>query len=251
MAPPPSVFVPLYIYPNPGAWDQLYQAAWQYPDLDFTVVVNPHSGPGSSALPDANYTREIPKLNEFDNVRTLGYVATDYGSKALDLTLAEIAMYAAWAEKSANMTMDGVFFDETPTHYDANADAYMQAVSTAVQESDGFGESFVVHNPGYIPDQRYMAYADLTVVFEQTYSAWMEMGISHQLDDLNYNKRNLVSLVHSLPDITEESLKCLADHLQLLTGHVFLTSLDSAYYQSFSPQFGEYVALLSSIRGLR
>lgn len=94
-------------------------------------------------LPDANYTREIPRLNEIDNVRTLGYVATDYGNKGLDAALAEINLYAGWAEQDAGMTLDGIFFDETPTHYDPVVDVYMQTVSQAVHQQENLNEGFV------------------------------------------------------------------------------------------------------------
>lgn len=102
-----------------------------------------------------------------------------------------------------------------------------------------------MHNPGFIPDERYMAHADLTVVFEQTYQTWMNMTAARQLEDLNYNRHNLVSIMHSIPELPAESVKCLVNHLRLLTGHVFLTTLVNEYYHSFSPQFGNFVKLMS------
>jgi hypothetical protein len=55
------------------------------------------------SLPDQVYLDEIPKLRAYPNIRTLGYVATNYGDKAIEEVLAEIDIYARWP-KLTNQT---------------------------------------------------------------------------------------------------------------------------------------------------
>lgn len=104
-------------------------------------MINPGSGPGPNPLPDANYTREIPLLRRFDNVRLLGYVATTYANRDIALVREDIETYAAWPTRSSNasLAVNGIFFDETPQAFDANALAYYQELTTLVKQSKGLG----------------------------------------------------------------------------------------------------------------
>jgi hypothetical protein len=158
-APPKSsILVPLYVYPAPGAWDPLFTASatniplsddpqltldriTSYPSLNFTVVVNPASGPGMGAGPDGNYTREIPKLNAYGNVRTVGYVSTDYTKRNLRLVLQEIGTYSAWSENitAPGLGMNGIFLDETPSQYDDASAEFFETIESAVRSSEGLG----------------------------------------------------------------------------------------------------------------
>lgn len=112
-----------------------------HPDVNFTVVVNPGSGPGPDALPDANYTREVPKLASYDNVRLLGYVATTYANRNISLVRRDIETYAAWPTNSSNpkLAVRGIFFDETPQQYDLNTLAYLQELTAVVKSHPGLG----------------------------------------------------------------------------------------------------------------
>lgn len=41
-----SVMLPLYVYPESGAWDPVYKAISTNSGVKFYVIVNPDSGPG-------------------------------------------------------------------------------------------------------------------------------------------------------------------------------------------------------------
>lgn len=43
-----AVLLPLYVYPDDGAWNSVYKAITANPSVPFYVVVNPDDGPGSS-----------------------------------------------------------------------------------------------------------------------------------------------------------------------------------------------------------
>jgi hypothetical protein len=94
-------------------------------------------GPG----PDGNYTREIPKLNAYGNVRTVGYVSTDYTKRNLSLVLQDIGTYSAWSENitAPGLGMNGIFLDETPSQYDDASAEFFETIESAVRSSEGLG----------------------------------------------------------------------------------------------------------------
>ncbi|KAF2187159.1 hypothetical protein K469DRAFT_663197 [Zopfia rhizophila CBS 207.26] len=246
-----SILLPLYVYPYAGAWDPLYSAAKAHPDVDFTVIVNPCSGPCQGSLPDQYYLNEIPKLGTYANIRTLGYVATNYTTKELKDVLAEINTYANWP-KSANNTklrVDGIFFDETPSLYDSFKYDYLKTASQAVKNGTRFRDRFVVHNPGNIPvdilnnrtaaSNSYMTLADITVIFEETFDKWIDKSTFDALQSHNIRKSRLAVVLHSVPNIGRSVMDWLVEQLDNTAGYFFVTNVKEKdeYYHSFSPLF--------------
>lgn len=84
------MIVPLYVYPSAGAWDLVYEMASLYAHVQFTAIVNPHSGSGEGALPSESYTQAIQVVNALDNVRAIGYVATTWCTQNMSSVLDEI-----------------------------------------------------------------------------------------------------------------------------------------------------------------
>jgi Spherulation-specific family 4 len=109
------------------------------------VVINPFNGPGLDDLPDENYQREIPKLTCHPNVRVVGYVHTTWATRDLDLVCQDVAKYAAWPERSGvpELKVTGVFVDETPNIYDADAEAYLANLRKHVKQMPGGDENVV------------------------------------------------------------------------------------------------------------
>lgn len=92
------------------------------------------------SLPDQGYMTEIPKLRKYENIHPLGYVATNYAAKDLSTVLAEIDIYARWPRQFNNsrFSVDGIFFDETPSEYVSYKYDYLRAASQAVRNSTRF-----------------------------------------------------------------------------------------------------------------
>ncbi|KAF8850517.1 hypothetical protein BDZ45DRAFT_602789, partial [Acephala macrosclerotiorum] len=63
-----------------------------YSKLNFIVIVNPNSGPEGL---DGNYTTDIPRLNGYNNVRTVGYVPTSYTNRPISLVQDDVKTYAS------------------------------------------------------------------------------------------------------------------------------------------------------------
>jgi hypothetical protein len=113
-------------------------------DLNYTIIVNPNSGPGDSSLPNADYVPAIQKLNAFHNARTVGYVRTDYGNRSLDDVLQDISTYSGWANSSQGIEMHGIFFDEAAHDYTADVADYMQTANDAVKAASGIAGDKIV-----------------------------------------------------------------------------------------------------------
>lgn len=253
--PSMAVLVPLYIYPAPGAWDPLYAAAASHGSVQFTVILNPCSGPCMGSLPDQAYVDEIPKLRSYPNIRTLGYVATHYTQKNIDAVLEEIETYANWP-RGANATdlrVDGIFLDETPSTYDAEAYKYLERAEQAVRKSTTFNDRYVAHNPGFISpalfdsgtvlQESYLNLTDLTVVFEETFAKWLEKDTLGALQEHKTLRSKLAVVLHSLPSLSKQVLDSVVGRVEETADWLFLTDVKEtdAYYHSFSDIFADVV----------
>jgi hypothetical protein len=102
--------------------------------------VNPSNGPGSAPWwPNADYVREIPKLNAYPNVTTLGYIGTTYGKKPIAEVFEDISKYSTWSgdAQHAGLGVDGIFFDETVNLYTKNDAEYLDCLTKSVKETEG------------------------------------------------------------------------------------------------------------------
>ncbi|KAI7653369.1 hypothetical protein KC318_g14296, partial [Hortaea werneckii] len=66
------ILVPLYMFPFPGAWDPLLQAAQKHPEINFQAIINPDSGPGQGTCPGPEHTTALANLIAYPNIQTLG-----------------------------------------------------------------------------------------------------------------------------------------------------------------------------------
>ncbi|PGH17213.1 hypothetical protein AJ80_04922 [Polytolypa hystricis UAMH7299] len=251
MVSKPTVFVPLYVYPAPGAWSPLIKIIHEYRDVEFTVVVNPGSGPGPDVLPDSNYLREIPTLTVEPNVHVLGYVATNYANRPFETVQAEVARYADWPSVGSNpaLALDGIFFDETPQAYNPSAAKFLEELSILVKCQQGFGPSnIVVHNPGTVPEPPYLTLADGNVVFEGPYDLFCARWNADIFAGIPPESRSkLCCIIHSVPrDVSGDTLKSLVSDVRSIADEVFITHLSQDYYASFGSGWSEFVNLMAS-----
>jgi len=121
-------------------------------NLAFTVIINPSSGPGSSQYPDDHYSTAVQTLNAYPNVKTVGYVRTGYATRNISTVVSEVNTYAGWASKATTLAMHGIFFDESPHEYSADAVEYMRNVNKAVKNATGLQGDRTVRNSSFHPD---------------------------------------------------------------------------------------------------
>ncbi|KAM0719794.1 hypothetical protein Q7P37_003928 [Cladosporium fusiforme] len=239
-----SVILPLYIYPLDDAWQPLYNALNATSDLNYTIVVNPDSGPGDSSLPNDDYFPAIQKLNTFPNVRTVGYVRTGYGNRTLSDVLQDISTYSGWSNSSQGIEMHGIFFDEAPHEYSADHAQYMKEANDAVRDAVGIrGNKTIIHNPGVVPDTGLeLDTTDITVVFEQSFEEYRSLEDS--LTSLSGDRSEYSFMVHSVPSKT--NLQKFVDSLSHHAEYLFVTTADANYYNNFSASWEDFTKAMPS-----
>jgi hypothetical protein len=208
-----------------------------HPNLNFTVIINPASGPGETQYPNANYTTQITRLNSYQNVQTVGYVRTGYATNNLTDVITQVETYGGWSNKSVSLAMHGIFCDEAPHQFSEDAAQYMRTLNNAIKSTSGLlGNRLVIHNPGVVPDPVfYDANTDVTVVFEENYDLWdvRESAIAD-------NPSNSSLMVHSLPDLSEGELEGFVGELAKKAEYLFLTSNTADYYESFGSDWANF-----------
>ncbi|KAF4978234.1 hypothetical protein FZEAL_5339 [Fusarium zealandicum] len=165
-----GIVLPLYTYPsmewNDGAanWKPVFDAISADSNIPWLVVVNPENGPGATGEPgndDVNYVAGTSKLNSYSNVKTIGYVRTDYAQSPLDELKASITTWSEWATyPDADVAVHGLFFDESSADFD-----YLNEAITFAREA--FSDSItVVCNFGAKAATEYYSICDVVVAFE-------------------------------------------------------------------------------------
>ena len=110
-----------------------------HPKVNFTVVINPDSGPGSSQYPNQDYSPQIQKLNAYPNVRTIGYVRTGYATRNITAVLEDVVTYAGWAGHTTvrGIGVHGIFFDEVAYEYSSEIATYLKTINQGVKNATG------------------------------------------------------------------------------------------------------------------
>ena len=105
-------------------------------------MINPNAG---SIKPiDAQYARELPKLDNYSNIMTIGYVHTTQATRNISDVLQDIDTYANWPSYPSNYSVHGIFFDEAPVYYSEEAVSYMKQIDDYVKQHDGFNNKNMV-----------------------------------------------------------------------------------------------------------
>jgi len=210
------ILLPLHEYPgtSASAWSNVTAAIAAYPKVQWQVIINPDSGPGTNLTnpypTDPGYIAGISKLNSYPDVITLGYVDTSFTKTPYSTVISNISVYAEWASYTkANISIGGIFFDDvndtdsaTVSNYYGNASAYAYAnVPSAVTP--------VIFNPGNPGPTKLFDHCDTMVEFEDLVSKYQNVPTidnlpSEYLDQsaiILYNTTaatDIESLVHSM-----------------------------------------------------
>lgn len=167
-----KLLLPLYQYPEDGAWDSIYETIEGNPDLTFQVIINVDSGPGSSS-PNSDFASGTAKLNSYSNVETMGYVHTLFGDASQEEINQNVSDWYSWNTYSgANVSINGIFFDEVHNIEGDDSDVtYMQSLVESATSTFGSHSFTSIFNPGSKPQHlEFYELADYVVVFE-TYAS--------------------------------------------------------------------------------
>lgn len=106
----------------------------------------------------------------------------------------------------------------------------------------------VVHNPGAVPDSRYLETADSTVIIEDTYDSFLKRHEANMLKTISHGNRSQVcAIVHSVPNsVQDDRLRDFVKQLREVANEMFITYLSTDYYNSFGGSWVDFVALMAS-----
>ncbi|GKZ79228.1 hypothetical protein AnigIFM56816_003112 [Aspergillus niger] len=239
-----KVIIPFYVYPEDGAWTPMEELVAAFPNVHFTIIINPDSGPGSSSLPDSSFLTAVPRLTSYSNVLAIGYVPTEKGTRAISDVENDIKTYAGWPSASGNSSfaVHGIFLDEAPNAYSEELVSYYQQLTTLIKESSGLGpENFVVTNPGTVPDSAYLSIPDSTVVFESPYDSFMSAVSEDSFASIRGgNHSALATMVYSVPDTVH--LPTLISQVGNISDQIFLGNTSS--YTVYNSYMNQVIPLL-------
>ncbi|KAK0112477.1 hypothetical protein ONS96_001714 [Cadophora gregata f. sp. sojae] len=242
-----SILLPLYIYPLPKAWDSLYSAIESHPTLDFTIIINPNSGPGKDALPDEDYSREIARLNKYPNVYLVGYVRVNWCKRDLEKVCKDVDKYAAWGKHgNGEFTMGGIFFDESPNEFKEKRKVFMDAADARVKNADGLGGfRLTIHNPGTVPDTEYANPGpDLTTVFETEYKHFKDPEVQQRLTNLlRYDRDRCSYMVLSVP---KSDVPDLVKELKRRAKYLFVSESKRGWYEKFGDGWHRFIEAVAA-----
>ena len=196
-----SILLPLYVYPVDNAgnqlWTPVYNAISAHPSIDFIIVINCDSGPGSGTLPngdDGNYITAIEKLHSFSNVQLIGYVHTLYKQESLNAIQANVSTYAGWKSYTGgNIAMSGIFVDEVTNDDSDDSLEYIANVSSIIRSTLG-ASSFITYNPGAITPADYFTSGtpNLIVEVENTYASFQGANTIAQIPKDDVGKSAII-----------------------------------------------------------
>lgn len=173
-----KMLLPLYQYPSATAYSSVYATIEANPQLFFQIILNVDSGPGGPK-PDAAFADAASKMTAYPNVELLGYLHCGYGAASPDQVAKNASDWAAWnAYAGATVSINGIFFDETPNSQgSAGADdvAFMQTLVGSAKSAFGTHAYIGMFNPGSaIEHEEYWTLADYNVIFEDVASAYSD-----------------------------------------------------------------------------
>lgn len=219
----------------------------RHPDNNFTLIVNPSSGPGAPPLPSTLYIDAISRLHAYSNVKVIGYINTAGGDRESTSVMQEIETYAGWSKKRG-LAMDGIFFDQTPAVNSSEKVHYMKNISATVAHSEGFSAPrLVIQNPGTMPAPGLIdTYVDVTIVFEGRYESVPNRDtLKKELAALHGRRENYGVLIHSMPTRTSHSrLRRLISSLKKDVKYVYITDLEEDVYEGFGDSWEDFMKLI-------
>ncbi|KZV68709.1 hypothetical protein PENSPDRAFT_652996 [Peniophora sp. CONT] len=154
-------------------YDSIVAQVTAHPTVPIYTIINPASGPMSTADLYPNYATCIPELKNAGSSSTvLGYVRTNYGDQPIAQVEADIDTYASWP---AAYRPTGIFFDEG-----SNDAAHVSQYTSYATYARSKGFSFIVYNPGTAANSGYFgsSAADLVVTYESAYSSFSTSALT-------------------------------------------------------------------------
>ena len=151
-----NAFVPAFFSPGPG-WTQAISS--KPPP---SVMILDITTTGAGTIPNPGLQAEVRRA-QAAKIKVIGYISTDYGQRPAAQVQADVRNYRAWYGVS------GIFLDlaaEGPSQL-----GYYRGLADYIRQLDPGATVWL--NPGLYPDQRYLAIANVVMVFEGPYASYL------------------------------------------------------------------------------
>ncbi len=240
LSPPKlQALIPLYMYPQVingrSNWQPLVEAARKIPVV---AIINPNSGPGGK--PNSDYTQGL-KLLQTGGVKTIGYVATNYGKRPIDQVKADVDLY------EVHFNVQGIFLDEGVS--DAKQLSYYGEIYRYIKSKKKLQQ--VIINPGTHIDEAYFSKpaTDQAVIFENFGREWPKYKPSTYV--AKYDRQHFALMLHGVIDRAKmQSYIDLAVKRNI--GYVYITNdADSNPWDSLPTYWQAEVEAIRSKNSLR
>jgi hypothetical protein len=202
--------------------------------IDLTAILNPASGPGTSA--DLNYVNAVNNLHAAGG-HVVGYVFTDYGNRPESAVEADIRSYISFYK------IDGIFLDQQST--DPTKVGYYADLYNFIKNQNPSYQ--VIANPGTNTDEAYLSTptADVLVTFENTASNYP--GATPAPWTSNYSTNHFANLIHTEPTVAGMAADLLLAQ-QRNVGWVFVTDAGLPNpYDRLPSYWDQEVALIAGV----
>jgi hypothetical protein len=98
------------------------------------------------------------------------------------------------------------------------------------------------------PQQTYLNLANLTVIYEESFSSWQEQTTFDQVKSNNLNPSALGVILHSIPlsSISLDTVENVVTQIKQTASWLYLTDITERdeYYHSFTSFFEDFVSLV-------
>lgn len=243
MVAPSFILLPLYIYPLSTAWSTLIDSLSANPNTRVLAIINPANGPGSSIYPNSDYVSAIASINAYTNVETLCYVHTSWTQRSIADVEADITTCAGWASYvGADIHMDGIFFDEATSIWNASTSSYMSTVTAYAKATMGSNRSTVVFNPGTSTDSRFYSIADYINVFENDGSEYSNSLALAAAPSTYYNQSTI--MVYGFSGASSDMSSMVSSLGDVGMAGLFVTAAPT--YHTWGSSWSSFSSMMSS-----
>ncbi|OAG03299.1 uncharacterized protein CC84DRAFT_1125623 [Paraphaeosphaeria sporulosa] len=245
-----AVLLPLYMWPTgpsgESTWQPVLDSAAAYPSLQFTVIVNPNSGPGDWPNPD--YAAAIAQLNALSNVQTVGYVDTAQvnqpdGPYTIERIGNDISTYASRSANEPNVALQGVFFDDVSNVYSDSVELLLEEAVNQTKASEGFGNTrTTIINPGTRPN--FMTpNVDISLTFESTWEQYRSLDSRAWLAGNPYDRDHTAYVVFGAPP---GDVASITTQLRANASYIYVTDTLDDPYKSFGSTWETFIAAMAA-----
>ncbi len=219
-------FIPAYFYGS-GTWAE---AAASRPPPAYLIL--DISGMGAGTAPEPHF-RSVVRAARAAGAQILGYSSTAGGARPASLVAADVRHYRAWYGVR-NILLDVV--SGTPADL-----PYYRQLSRLIRHTDPGSQLWL--NPGRYPDPRYMALANVVVVFEGPYANYPGSAVPRWASD--YPASRFAATIYATPPSSLAS--AIGQARGRRTGYVYVTTGTGANpYAALPPYWNREASLVAS-----